>query len=449
MTFVKQIIKVILILAFFQGFLETYLNIPPETTKFICEAFILVLWIYVFMFHFAELKLPSLVYFIIFILISVISLLSNHGPLLMLLVFVRRYLLGIVFFYLILNLKLSEKDLLSIWKLIFILFLVQIPIALVKLLTIGAAETPMIGSIANLGGSISTVLPMMATVIFASFYFYYGSKKNLLIILGFLFFGFVGLKRAIAIFLPLTFLFTYITYLILERTKGLSFIFNIKNVVLVLFSLPICFYLLVRLSPSLNKEDKIWGSFDSKFTVEYMQTYETRSDYSEKLANRVQGTGRFTAWQAANTFIQSSSFSPFLGMGPGVIETSSLFNDNDKTLELLSLGYGVSMIGGIRIFLQIGYIGLGIFILFNLNLFLKILKKYKNRDHESKTNVYLLIAICSFFVFFIDILIYSPTIITEPALGFSFYFFAASALKFTSSNKPVLRYKKILERKCR
>lgn len=223
MKIAKHIIKGILIIAFFQGFIETYLKISPETSRLIYESAILIMLFIVSVLHFKELKFPGLPYILIFIFISVLSLMSNHSPLLMLLIFLRRYLFGIIFFYLILNVKLSEKDLLSIWELIIVLFLIQIPVALIKLITIGAAETPMIGSIANLGGSISTILPMLGTVIFASFYFFNESKKYLLPIVGFLFFGFVGLKRAIIIFLPITFLLAFIFYYLLEKKESCNF----------------------------------------------------------------------------------------------------------------------------------------------------------------------------------------------------------------------------------
>jgi hypothetical protein len=373
---------------------------------------------------------------------SVISKFTNHIPFILFIAFLRHYLIGIIFFYLILNLKFTEKDLISIWKLVLFLIIIQIPFAVFKLLTIGAAETPMIGSIANLGGSISTILPMLGTVIFASFYFYKGSRKNLLIILGLLFCGFVGLKRAISVYVPLTFIVTFLSFHFLEKKKNIASLFASKTVVFVIISAPICFYLLVRLSPSLNQENKIWGSFDPGFTIDYMQSYETRKDYNELLGNRLDGTGRYNAWQAAQSFIHQSSYSVFQGIGPGYIE-SSANGGSDQALALMSLGYGVAMIGGVRIFLQIGFIGLAVYLFFHIKIFMQILRKFKYRVNKSNNDVYVFIALVSFFVFFIDILTYSPTMLLEPAIGFTFYFILALALKLNQSNNL------IIERKCK
>jgi len=446
MIFVKQIIKLIFIIAFFRGFLETYLNITPELSRSLCEVPILLLMMYVFVSQFSKLKVPGLIYLLIFVLISVISKFSNNMTFLQFLAFIRHYLIGIIFFYLILNLNIAEKDLKSIWKLVLFLIIVQIPIAVVKLLTMGAAETPMIGSIANLGGSISTILPMLGTVIFASFYFFYGERKNLLIIVGLLFCGFVGLKRAISIYLPLTFIITFLSYHFLEKKKNIASLFASNSVVFIMIMTPICFYLLVRLSPSLNQENQIWGSFDPGFTIDYMQSYETRSDYNELLGNRLEGTGRYNAWQAAQSFIQTSRYSYFKGIGPGYIESSAL-GGADEALSLISLGYGVAMIGGVRIFLQIGLIGLAAFLFFHVKIFMQILRKLQTRVHKSNNDVFVFIAFVSFFVFFIDILTYSPTMLIEPAIGFTFYFILALALKL-NSNKNAIIVRKLTWLKC-
>jgi hypothetical protein len=440
MIFAKQIIKGIFIIAFFRGFLETYLKITPELSRLFCEIPIMLLMVYVFIFQFNKLKVPGFLYLLVFVLMSVVSKFANNIPLIMFVAFLRHYMIGIIFFYLILNLKFSEKDLFSIWNVVLFLIIVQIPIAVVKLLTIGAAETPMIGSIANVGGSISTILPMLGTVIFASFYFYSKSRKYLLIILGLLFCGFVGLKRAISIYLPLTFIVTFLSFHFMEKKKNVTSLLTSKGVVFIIVSAPVCFYLLVRLSPSLNEENKIWGSFNPEFTIEYMQSYETRSDFNEALANRLEGTGRYNAWQAAQSFIQTSSYSVFQGIGPGYIE-SSVLGGSDKALELMSLGYGVAMIGGVRIFLQIGFIGLAVFLFFHVKIFMQIMKKFKSRVHRSNTDKYIFIAVVSFFVFFTDILTYSPTMLIEPAIGFTFYFILALALKLNNSNNAIIERK--------
>jgi len=437
MTYVRHIIKGIFIIAFSRGFLETYLKIAPETSRIFCEIPIILFILLVVISQFAKLKLPGLIYLLIFIIMSVISMIDNNTPFTLFHTFIRHCLIGVTFFYLILNLKLSERDLISIWNLILILIIAQIPIAVIKLLTIGVSEGPMIGSIANLGGSISTVLPMLGTVIFASLYFYYRSKYNLLIIIGLLFFGFVGLKRAISIFLPLTFAITYLSFHFLEKKKNILTPIATKTVLFIIFTIPFCFYLLVRLSPSLNRENKIWGSFDLGFTIDYMQYYETRSDYNEILNNRLEGTGRYTAWQAAQNFIQHSKYSFLKGIGPGFIETTSL-EGNYNSLEILSLGYGVGMIGGLRIFLQIGFIGLAVFLIFHAKIFILIMRKFKQKVRQSNTDVYIFIALVSFFVFFIDVLTYSPTMLIEPAIVFTFYFILASALKFKSSSDKII-----------
>jgi hypothetical protein len=198
--------------------------------------------------------------------------------------------------------------------------------------------------------------------------------------------------------------------------------------------------MLVRLSPSLNKENKIWGSFDPGFTIDYMESYETRKDYNELLGNRLDGTGRYDAWQAAQSYIHQGSYSVFQGIGPGYIE-STVNGGSDQALARMSLGYGVAMIGGVRIFLQIGFIGLAVYLFFHMKIFMRIKRKFKYRVVKSNIDVYVFIAIVSFFVFFIDVLTYSPTMLLEPAIGFTFYFILALALKLNPSNNLIIKRK--------
>jgi hypothetical protein len=162
--------------------------------------------------------------------------------------------------------------------LIYDLLLIQIILSIAKFFITGPIES-VVGSVASQGGALATSLPMVG------FMYLWVKKKGKLenrdwfFTLGLAFIGFMSLKRAIWFIMPV--LISLLIFYVPKR--------KIPNKV-ILFSMlfvPLFFYFGIRLNPFLNKEGKIWGSFDPEFALNYAKVYS----FGEKDQNE-SGTGR-------------------------------------------------------------------------------------------------------------------------------------------------------------
>lgn len=299
---------------------------------------------------------PGLQSVLVFLLLALFSLLSNSSgviPALLLLRLLFRYYL---LFLAIVNLELDEESMKRIIKVLVLIFLVQIPLTVVKLLVFGQGEA----SLSLSSHAVSTIFPLIAIGFFYSFYFLYKKKQAYIWgILAFVGFSIVGEKRAFIFYLPV--LLVFLTWTLRKRIR-------LRPGVL-LFGLAIAvvsLYFVARLIPTLNPEKRVWGEFNLKHIIGYAINYETAVSAGGYPIGRLSATV-----EVYKTLEKRGPVGLAFGYGPGSI-IKSLFAEYDrkeaiKTRFGVEYGWnGLSWLG-----IQVGYLGM----LAYFSLFYVLLRK--------------------------------------------------------------------------
>ena len=270
-TFVIFLIKfrkypfLILILLFFFEGLFTYYG---QYTWNIYKIFIPVFALLIVLQKKKEIKLTGkskwLIYtFAIFSLFYVVSSLINRDYLLLFLNQYSRYLLPFLSYLLIMAYSNQGWDFNSFNIFIKKILSIQIFLSFVNFLLMGIHEN-IVGSVSSNGGSAATTIPLLG-IIFIWFKNKGTLKRNDWIYIFFLIFiGFVSAKRAIWILSPI-FLMLLIYYIPHKKIN--------RNIFIILPLLPLILYFGIRLSPSFNKEGKLWGSFDLNYFYNFSMQY--------------------------------------------------------------------------------------------------------------------------------------------------------------------------------
>jgi hypothetical protein len=239
----------------------------------------------------------------------------------------------------------SPERILSLNKLFFNLLTIQIILSIVKIPTIGLQET-VVGSISYLGGGIATMIPVLGFILVWLNKQGDINRKDWLYIIMLLFIGFASLKRAIWFIMPvIIFLFLYY---VPRKLK-------VSHLMYFLPLLPLVFYVGVRLSPTLNKEDKLWGTFDLQYTLDYFQKYSfgKTSNTSDIQLGTGRGGATLLLWKKLFNS-QPLSGNDYWGSGLQEVYTTDYEQfDNEK--------YGVnskgSVTGVFQSYISSGFVG--------------------------------------------------------------------------------------------
>lgn len=144
--------------------------------------------------------------------------------------------------------------------------LMQIFISIVKMFTISLSQEGLVGSFQIIGGEMGTTIPILW---FINLWYYrkgqFG-KWDWLYVLGLLLVGFTSGKRAVMFILPVV-VAAFMIYVPKLRLRG-------STIAMTILLVPLLLYLGVRLTPTLNPEHKIWGSFDWEYAMGYAETYQ-------------------------------------------------------------------------------------------------------------------------------------------------------------------------------
>lgn len=418
------IIYLIFTLCFTQGLLEIFLNIYPEDSRLLIEILIFILFFETFISKSKNFRLPYFKYIFLFVIFSIISFFINDSSPLELILFLRRYLIYFLFFYALYNLNLKDQERIKINRYLIILFLAQIPSSFVKFLILGVSEGH-VGTIAVLGGSIGTIMPLFAISFTISFYLY--KKKLIYILIGICFFlvGLISEKRALAFFIPVQYFIIIFFYYRKEHHLKERHLKLVKNLLISLILFPILFYFVVRISPPLNPDNQVWGEFNFNYAINYVNNYTTR--YEEGF----EGTSRLYSYSAVINFLGKYDIQKLtLGIGPGKIIESSLLSNSRKKLEnRYGLGYGVSMIPFLTTIIQVGFLGILTYLLFSINLLKDIYKKYKVAN-DLKWKIILLGFLGVIILYFYSFVTYSPDFLVTTSLINSYLYIGATLLKY-------------------
>lgn len=150
-------------------------------------------------------------------------------------------------------------------RLLYEIGLMQIIISVFKFAVFRDQLEGLVGSFSIPGGEMGTTIPILWFVVLWLYKKGQFSKWDWLYLLGLLFVGFTTGKRAVMFILPIV-VFVFFVY-VQGRKVG-------KYVLYVLAFVPLLFYLGVRLTPTLNPENQVWGSFDWDYAFGYAEEYQ-------------------------------------------------------------------------------------------------------------------------------------------------------------------------------
>jgi hypothetical protein len=308
-----------------------------------------------------------------------------------------RYLLMFLFYFILLqripNFIFQQK----INQLLFHLILIQIMLSIVKMMVTGPMES-IVGSLAYNGGANAAVIPILGFV----FLWMYrkGSllKNDWFFILGLVFIGFVNYKRAIWFILPF-FMGLFMFYV--QRRK-------IKRYLSILAILiPLIIYLGVRLNPTLNKEQKLWGSFDLKYVLNYTREYSFGKQETSGEQQVASGRGGAMTYLFTKMIGGDLSKTDIFGKGLAL-----MYVEGAKNEETFAEEYNINSIGSASGFFQF-YVVFGFLGTFCTLLFVySLLRKVKNKRIQFAL-------IC---MFFWEFFLYTGVMLREPALSFLFVY---------------------------
>lgn len=158
----------------------------------------------------------------------------------------------------------------------FLIFLTQIIISILKLILFqGRQIEGLVGTMSIVGGAMGTSIPILGFIVL---WFYRNgnlSKKDWLYVIGLFVIGFTTGKRAIWFILP------SVIAVFLIIVKGMRFKYMIIGIV----SIPVLMYFGARLTPSLNPDNKIWGTFDFDYIFDYAEYYQFGDENSSSAVN--------------------------------------------------------------------------------------------------------------------------------------------------------------------
>jgi hypothetical protein len=293
-------------------------------------------------------------------------------------------------------------------KIIYDLLLIQIILSIFKLIIIGPIES-IVGSVASQGGAIATSVPMLG------FMFIWVKKKGRLeqndwvFIIGLIFIGFLSVKRAIWFMMPVI-VSLLMFYVPKRRVPNKVILYSVLAV-------PLIFYLGVRLNPSLNREEKIWGSFDPEYAINYAQVYSFgEKDQKEK------GTGRGGATLLLfNKFINSDiNDKEWTGYGLRFIYATNYTEFNELNLGINHLG---SATGAFQTMVSNGYLGILALVWFITSMLL--------RAPNKRLRIVLIFFFCWEYFFYTGILI------RELSLSFMLIYIVLFSGTIVSEANPV------------
>jgi hypothetical protein len=225
--------------------------------------------------------------FVLFSLFYFYSISLNKDSILIALSQFSRYIIVYCLWFLVRKEIYTNYDNFDKFKqLIYDVFLIQIIITVGKLFIFGGSRIEnIVGTIAHKGGSDGTTIPIIG---FIMLWFYRKGKiktKDWLYVSGLMLVGLLAGKRAVWFIIPLviTAFMIYVPKLKINKTLIVALVMS-----------PLAFYLGARLTPNMNPENKIWGSFDIEYVFDFANNYQFGYEWRAKVDKRAQGRGGAT-----------------------------------------------------------------------------------------------------------------------------------------------------------
>ncbi len=420
--------------AFMVGLLDVF-GISEAITYLTINAIVIILFIISFYFMLRERKIIFIGFwpFAILLVITFVSFLLNDVSLLHLVFFIKVYLLPFLFFMALFNIPFENEQREKVLKFIMLLFLIQIPAAVVKTSLVGFQEDYM-GTMSIEAGSLATIVPLTAIAYIFSHYMYSSNKKTLLLIPLFIFVAISCSKLGIVLYLLLLLVLLYY----IHEENNFFALTTIRSGVIFTIVSYLILYIFVTMTPRANPDGVVGGRFDIAYALEFAEAYVSRKEKEEMLV----GVARKDAPKAVFEIMSDKGMLyVLLGFGPGDIVMSSYLEEYyDPLREKYHLGYGART-GFIWTTMQIGMLGTFFYLLFQVILLRRTYHEYKSST-DTRHKVLLLSAIGVSIIFFLDYFTYSTILTIEPAMVLTYFYIFYCALMFRNIDSlPASRHK--------
>lgn len=385
------------------------LGIPKPLIRLLSESLVIILLIFSVMSNSKKkvFRIPGFYALTGFIVFSLISTAISNTSLSLLFLFYRDYIFVFLLFYAMLNLRFTDHEIKLLLKLALLCVSVQIAANFIKYLVSGSIIEPYVGSMAVLGGSLTIIFALTGSAYAIVMYLDSKNTKFLLLLLGFIAFSIIGGKRATVVYVPLLYLVLLIRHQITHNIKATIWFKQIMLFIIIFLAIS---YLSIRLMPSLNQEQIVWGTFNLDYALDYSERYVSTG------AGAIDEIGRSAAPAYILKNTASDSFvNFFFGYGSGHLIKSSLnplisefSSQSEITKVLYGVGYGART-AFLQLFLQVGICGVFLYLCIWYKFFRFAQRNLSKYDHEKSKSAYLTLFGFSL-VFLIDFFTYSMVV---------------------------------------
>jgi hypothetical protein len=366
--------------------------------------------------------------FLYLLLVAIFSLVVNDSGIMGALYSLRLLFRFYLFYLAITTLELDEQTLKRINKMILIFLILQFPVIAYKFGIYGVSEQT-IGAYAKTGGAVTAILPVVVLFYCAGFYYLYRPDlKYLFLSAAFLAFSIIGKKRVVLFIYPAQLMAIY--YYIYLKGKGVSLSRKMSAMFMLLAAIVVISSAILYINPTLNPEQKVGGSLDPEYAIEFAKDYTTRENPFGYTTGRYATTVRIfkTLWEKGYVNL-------FFGIGPGMFTASILDPEGQKknianVKDQFKFNYGLTAMT--RVAIEYGLFGTITLILI-FALYARMSWKYYKSEKNPYWSAFAAGSVGFTFSTIFFFFAYSDTVLwgdTIPAL-----YFWAMAVVYTRSNK--------------
>jgi hypothetical protein len=276
------------------------------------------------------------------------------------------------------------------YLLILFFFALQIPASWIKLIVFGGPEIEdYIGTVSMYQGSMTTVIAGIGASYSFSKYLYTRKIQFLLLLFLFIVFSQIGGKRLVLFLIPFVMLVQFFIY---SRQKNMNIVRYLRFLPFIFLFLIFLTYFVVRLNPSFNKEEIVWGSFDLEYVLSFVFDYSVR-DLNQFDMSRNEALAYFLEYMSGQSILKV-----LFGFGSGLL-LDYKFIESSGVTDLFEVRYGGRM-AFVWILLQTGFLGVTTFFIFFIGLLKRVVNtKYFSHDKLAFYGIYIIVLV--------DILFYS------------------------------------------
>ncbi len=227
----------------------------------------------------------------------------------------------------------------SLLQLFYDIGLMQILLSIIKMPLVGWQVEGLVGSFSVGGGAMGTTIPILWFIILWRHKRGQFGKWDWLYILGLLLVGFTTGKRAVMFILPVVVaaFLIYVPKLRLQRT----------TIAYAIILIPLLLYLGVRLTPTLNPEHQVWGSFDWEYAIGYAETYQFGEEGLQGQAESLEQASSEQIQYSGGVIGSTSRQIEAEGRGGATIALIRLLIGNHETIDQDWWGLGFKNMYGI------------------------------------------------------------------------------------------------------